>query len=345
MKLSVLIPMYNVERYIKKCLTSLLNQGIDILDYEIIVVNDGSTDNSLEIAKTLSQKHTNIVVYSQENKGTVFTRNRMLKLAKGEYIYFVDADDYVASNALNVILNFATSNQLDLVGFDTLVTKRREKNKLDKSFVTNMLPEIVIGTEYLKDNKNLRIEIWWYFVRKDFLEKYNIHFDRIDYDGDVVFTLKLFLKAKRVAYFPFKIYRYFQSPKSTIRGGNSKSKKRIIDYFIALIIDFSNLINIVEEKEIPHKDTILGNFKFRRDVFVFFTITKMIKANLNIKEVKRNLVAIETVNGYPMKDFNSEEFSRIRYKILKSLLNNEFILFFILKTYYFIPKKILRRKF
>ena len=251
MKLSVLIPMYNVERYIKKCLTSLLNQGIDILDYEIIVVNDGSTDNSLEIAKTLSQKHTNIVVYSQENKGTVFTRNRMLKLAKGEYIYFVDADDYVASNALNVILNFATSNQLDLVGFDTLVTKSREKNKLDKSFVTNMLPEIVIGTEYLKDNKNLRIEIWWYFVRKDFLEKHNIHFDRIDYDGDVVFTLKLFLKAKRVAYFPFKIYRYFQSPKSTIRGGNSKSKKRIIDYFIALIIDFSNLINIVEEKEIP----------------------------------------------------------------------------------------------
>ncbi|WOD43414.1 glycosyltransferase [Hwangdonia lutea] len=334
MKLSVLIPMYNVECYIEKCLASLLNQGIDAQDYEIIIVNDGSADNSLKIAEAFSKNHSNIFVHSQENRGAVFTRNKMLKLARGEYIYFVDADDYVAENALNTVLDYAVSNQLDLVGFDTLVARNRKMNKVDAKFQNTKLPKIITGNEFLRDNKNLRIEIWWYFVKRDFLNKHQIAFDRIDYDGDVVFTLKLFLKAKKVAYFPAKIYRYFQSPESTVRSASDKSKKRIIDYFVALIDDFSKLIDEVKDKENPYKKTIIGNFKFRRDVFVFFTITKMVKANLSFNEVKRNLIKFEAVGAYPIKHFNAEEFSILRYKVLKSLINNKLMLYLILKVYH-----------
>ncbi|WP_418603826.1 glycosyltransferase [Hwangdonia sp.] len=333
MKLSILIPMYNVESYIEKCLSSLLAQGISTRDYEIIVVNDGSTDNSLQIAETFSKNHSNIFIYSQENRGAVFTRNKMLKLAKGEYIYFVDADDYVANNSLNTVLDFAVSNQLDLVGFDTLITRSREVNTLDSTLEDSELSKIVTGTEFLRDNKNLRIEIWWYFIKKDFLNKHQVTFDRTDYDGDVVFTLKLFLEAKKVAYFPVKIYRYFQSSESTVRSGSDKAKKRIIDYFVALIDDFSRLIDEVKEKEIEHKKTIINNFNFRRDVFVFFTITKMVKGNLNFKEIKHNLTKCEAVGAYPIKHFNAEEFSALHYKVLKSLLNNKWTLYFVLKAY------------
>lgn len=344
MKLSVLIPMYNAEPYIEKCLASLLTQGIDVLDYEIIIVNDGSTDNSLEIAETLSKNHSNIFIHSQENKGAVFTRNKMLKLAKGEYIYFVDADDYVADNSLNTVLNFAVSNQLDLVGFDTLITTSQEKYKLNSPLLSTATPKVVTGTEFLKDNKNLRVEIWWYFIKKDFLKKHNIYFDRIDYDGDVVFTLKLFLEARKVAHFPVKIYRYFQSPKSTIRSRGNKAEKRIIKYFVALIDDFSNLIENTNKKEFLYKNTIISNFKFRRDVFVFFTLTKMIKANLSFKEINHYLYKLENVNAYPIKNFNSEEFSVLRYKILKSLFNNKLALFLILKSYHIIQKTRFRKK-
>ena len=340
MKLSVLIPMYNVADYIEKCLSSLLSQRIDEQDYEIIIVNDGSTDNSLEIAESISNKHKNITIYSQENKGAIFTRNKMLKLAKGDYLYFVDADDYVVCNSLAPVLDFAVSNKMDIVGFDTLVTRSREKNKLDDFTDTNALPKIVTGIEYLKENKNLRVEIWWYFIKKDFLNKHHITFDSINYDGDVTFTLRLFLKAKKVAHFSLKIYRYLQSSESTMRSDAIKANKRIINYFMALIVDFTNLIDEVKKKEISFKNPILSNFKFRRDVFAFFTITKMIKANLSIKEFKFNLSQLERINVYPIKNFNDEEFNSSRYKIMLRLMNYKPILFIIHLIYNALPKKI-----
>tara|TARA_R110002049_G_scaffold306635_1_gene505438 strand:+ start:12707 stop:13699 length:993 start_codon:yes stop_codon:yes gene_type:complete len=330
--------MYNVAHYIENCLISLLTQGIDEREYEVIVVNDGSTDASLEVAEQVSKRHSNIFVYSQENKGAVFTRNRMMKLAKGEYIYFVDADDYLAHNSLASVLNFAISNQIDVMGFDMLETNSQNDFQLSNP-QENELPSIISGSQFLKDNRNMRIEIWWYLIRKDFLDSCNISFDRTDYDGDVVFTLRLFLEAKKVAFSPLKIYRYFQSPESTMRSNSFKAKKRIIDYFIALIDDFSNLIEEVKEKEIPFKNAIIDNFKFRRDVFTFFTIGKMVKGNLSVKEVNQNLIQLETVNAYPMTHFNKEEFSSFRYKTLSRLFNQKLVLFFMLKTYNLFKKK------
>ena len=95
MNLSILIPMCNAERYIEKCLESLMFQSIAKDDYEVIVFDDGSSDSSLKVVKNFSKKYTNILIYTHANRGVVFTRNKLLKLAKGTYIYFVDADDFL----------------------------------------------------------------------------------------------------------------------------------------------------------------------------------------------------------------------------------------------------------
>ena len=99
-KLSIIIPVYNTEEYLPRCLNSCLEQDLLANEYEIIAINDGSSDNSLQILNAYALKYPNIRVINQENRGLGATRNRGLNLAIGEYIWFVDSDDWVLENCL-----------------------------------------------------------------------------------------------------------------------------------------------------------------------------------------------------------------------------------------------------
>ena len=104
MKISLIVPVYNVEKYIEKCLLSCLKQDIPQSDYEIIVVNDGSPDSSLAIAERIAAAATNIIIVSQKNGGLSAARNTGLKIAKGDYIWFIDSDDTIKENCLKSIV-------------------------------------------------------------------------------------------------------------------------------------------------------------------------------------------------------------------------------------------------
>ena len=104
MKLSVVIPLYNKEKYIDRCLKSLLTQDVSLNEYEIVIVDDGSTDTGSFICKGYMEKYSNIHFFSQENAGPSAARNRGLEATNGDYIYFLDADDYIAKNVLTSIL-------------------------------------------------------------------------------------------------------------------------------------------------------------------------------------------------------------------------------------------------
>ncbi len=335
MKLSVLIPMYNAESYIERCLYSLMHQDIPKQDYEVIVFNDGSSDTSEAIVKNFAKPHTNVVLHSHTNEGVISTRNKLLKLAKGTYMYFMDADDYVAHNALGEVLRFSLENDIDIMGFNTLVTKHDTLFNLDTTFHEYELPKIVSGPQFLKENKNLRIEIWWFLVRRSFLNDNKLTFneDVQAYDGDVVFTLRSFLYAKKVAYSPMSVYRYYQSPESTMRTGNRTYKKRIVTYFLALIYDFTNLIDNLEKFSIPHKEIIKHNFRFRRDAFAFFTIMKMIRAEFSVETVKEKLLKLESIKAYPIQSFIDDEYNTLKYKLLTYIFNHKFLLFICIRLH------------
>ncbi len=333
MKLSVLIPMYNAESFIERCLESLMNQNISKQDYEVLVFNDGSNDTCKNKVEEFIKTHDNVFLYSHKNEGVISTRNKLLKLAKGTYIYFMDADDYIAYNSLSDVLKFATQNEIDIMGFNTLVTKKAALFNLNETFQEMELPKIISGDQFLKENINLRIEIWWYLVRKDFLHKHKLAFSEGDYDGDVVFTLRLFLYAKKVAYSPVVIYRYFQSPESTMRSENKVYKRKIVLYFMALINDLNNLIKALDGFSIKHKKEIADNFKFRRDAFTFFTIIKMIKADFSIKTIEEKLFELEKIGAYPIDSFVREEYKSFKYKLLTYALNHKTLLFILAKLH------------
>ena len=104
MLLSFIIPVYNTEEYLESCIQSLLEQDISQDEYEIICINDGSSDRSLEILKHFSQNYKNIIVVDQKNFGVCASRNRGLDLAKGEYIWFIDSDDFIKKNILGTLM-------------------------------------------------------------------------------------------------------------------------------------------------------------------------------------------------------------------------------------------------
>lgn len=120
-KVSVIVPVYNTARYLEQCLNSILNQTLK--EFEIICVNDGSTDDSAKILEKYSQKDKRIVVINQENAGVSVARNAGLNCAKGRYIAFVDSDDYIKKNFLEVLYTTAVSTEADITACDIIYEK------------------------------------------------------------------------------------------------------------------------------------------------------------------------------------------------------------------------------
>ena len=112
--LSIIIPVYNVEQYLPRCLDSVLQQDIPYEEYEVIVVNDGSPDSSLAIAESYARRYPNVKVVTRQNGGLSAARNTGLEYAKGEYVWFVDTDDRIASNCIRYLCNYAKDNKLDV---------------------------------------------------------------------------------------------------------------------------------------------------------------------------------------------------------------------------------------
>ena len=116
--ISVIVPIYNVERYLPACLESIVQQFIE--DYEAILVNDGSTDSSGVICDEYAAKHPQFRVIHQENQGVASARNRGVSEARGEYILFLDSDDFLVPNSMSGLLDLANKNELDVLGFSLI---------------------------------------------------------------------------------------------------------------------------------------------------------------------------------------------------------------------------------
>ncbi len=207
--ISVIIPVYNVEKYLKECVDSVLKQTYE--NYEIILVNDGSTDGSGSICDEYTDKYHKITVVHKENSGPSKTRNIGLDVAKGEYIYFLDSDDYLDETAFEKLIRVAKSQEADMVFFDACSFAdpkdafdvkqgylRKNKYKADTGY--NVLTE-------LNKNKDFHCSIPLLFVRKAFLDKSGLLINENIYcSEDMLFTYQLFCVAQRVAQCSERLY-------------------------------------------------------------------------------------------------------------------------------------------
>lgn len=197
---SVLIPAYNVERYLPKCLDSVLCQTFK--DFEIILIDDGSTDKTGEICEDYRKKDFRVKVYHQENRGISATRELCLQKACGEFIQFVDSDDWIEPNMLEILVKVANDTKSDIVAFDF------RTHYFHKTEIVS-LPCREIETFRRNCISSLWTVLWKNFIRMNLVKDNLIHFPVGIDGGEDYFVMSLLsLFAKRIAYVPQPFYNY-----------------------------------------------------------------------------------------------------------------------------------------
>lgn len=237
-KFSVIVPVYKVEELIKECIDSIMAQTFG--DFEVICVDDKSPDNSMKYVRECAKKDPRIKIHVQpKNKGLGAARNDGVKLAKGEYIVFVDSDDYIHKDML---LNLADrlKDEPDAIFFDARVVstdyKETELNPVKTYYVrTGKYKKIDKGTNYfnlLVKNGDYIHSAWLWCVKKDFLAKNNIKCEEGKLHEDVVYTLNVFMKAEKIAYISKRLYNY-RVRNNSITNSKENFKPRLVGMLTA----------------------------------------------------------------------------------------------------------------
>ncbi|MGB3775502.1 MAG: glycosyltransferase [Leeuwenhoekiella sp.] len=326
MKLSILIPVYNAEEHLGRCLDSLLDQELDYHDYEILLRDDGSTDGSVDLINTYTQQAPHIKLTRDTNKGAYVQRNLLMAQATGDYLYFMDADDYLVRKSLGKILKLAYKHDLDLCCFNIKLTfnKDNEIPFIDQQNLNNSPLEVISGKTYLEQNQEMRYEIWWYFIKRSFLKDSGIVFNEGRYHHDVLFTLKLLLKAKRLIFIPTTVYCYFQSTGSIMRTSTREHADRLLKAGRELTSGVNKLIHKVSKDGSNKK--LLDNLKYSRDKFAFYLCIRKIKAGYSLNEIKKLYSYLKSIDSYPIAHYTGKDMPLKKYLSLRLLINHTCIL-------------------
>lgn len=333
--ISVIVPVYNVEAYLPMCLDSLLRQEMGGKEYEVILINDGSTDNSRGICQQYVNEHPNFILLDQENQGVAMARNHGLAKAMGEFVVFVDSDDFLADNGLRQIADVIRQNQdVELVRFFSSYGNHVKDNN-DTSIDYS-------GTaEYLLKKGGYPAFIWTYAYRKSFLDKFNIRFERLRFSEDGLFIATVYLHNPKVVSTRANIYRYVLRQDSAV-GNRAKKQSR------ACVEDGLTAYECI------NKEMRKSQFRDNRDVVMACKHSMNIKKNslysrilsaeYNRREygnLKRRIVG----NGfYPIVPWSADKGNRRMCKLINLIFSSFFtykmvsVFFTRIFTPYVLPK-------
>lgn len=245
MFLTIIIPVYNAQKYIDECLQSCLSQDIDKNDYQIICIDDGSTDNSLNILNEYKKNNSNIIVVSQKNSGVSVARNKGIGLAQGDYIWFVDSDDFIRHNCLSELKELA-QEKYDIISFGGY-----EFNlKLDNE------EKVLLSNNKLKPN----ITYWGYSIfkiyKKSIIEDNKIFFhNEIRYGEDEVFNNDVFEYSDTSYILEYTNYLYRKNPTSVMNTLSIPENqiKQIESIIISMVVLKQGIENRKYTKEISRR--------------------------------------------------------------------------------------------
>ena len=297
--ISIIMATYNGERYLKEQIDSILNQNTD-LEYEIIIVDDGSTDNTEEVLKCYENDE-RIKYYKKDNSGVADTRNYGVKMATGEYIIFVDSDDYISENLLNDIERFIRQG-IELIKWNVTFVDENLNDYFKPYSVTIENTTGEQGFNQLFGNDNLIDCLWNYAIKKDLM----IEFPSGTYHEDFATMPLIIFKAKSFVSINRREYFYVQSENSIMREINTeKTRKKIQDK----LTHFDNLINTVNK----------------------LNLSQLTKENYGIYATNSLLAVIKDLKGEDKKLYKKELKNRkiwqyIKIRNLKQLIKRMFII-------------------
>ena len=312
MVLSVLIPVYNVSAWINHCLDSIVNQHIAPHCCEIIVVNDGSTDNSEEIVRKYAALYPNIMLYTQSNKGLSAARNKALEHASGDYILFVDSDDWLFPGSLLKLMNKATELKSDIISFGAYSVYPDGKENLFTEDIYSGLVN-VSGIEYL-NTLNLCGCACRMLFKRSFLSQNNIRMKEGIYCEDELFLPVAFILAGTVSVVDLKVYAYRRHSDSITTNKNRAHLTRLLNDRIFVASELKEYsLNLSQEmrKALQYKICLLTV-----DVILNLYIGEYSK-----EERKKAIDTLTKKGLYPLP----EQDRTIKYNLFRIVVNNPFL--------------------
>lgn len=237
MILSIIIPVYNVELFVEKCLQSCENQDISKDEYEIVVVNDGSIDNSLVIVNKMAEMFANIRVFSQQNTGLSAARNKGMREAKGDYYMFVDSDDWIAENCLGMLVKKLRNERPDALAICAANVVNgeyiRRQNYLDETPISGR-DLLVRGVSPCAP-----FSIW----SSSFFKKFNFSFFEGIFHEDSELIPRAYYFASKVSLTNKILYYVRQNPNSITRASNPKKSFDLVNTVCTHLSDFVSCVD------------------------------------------------------------------------------------------------------
>lgn len=327
--LSIIIPIYNSGKYLNECVDHILNQEFN--NCEIILVNDGSTDDSEKVIDGYVNKYSNIIKINKENGGIGSAREAGLKIARGEYISFVDSDDYVDSKMLGFMMSHIKKYNCDIAicGISMFSDKNGEeigRIEIPDQFRNKALSREEILNLYL--NNKITGHAWNKIYKKQVILENNIRFDYTRYYEDMYPTLKILDKIKKGIYVDGCYYKYRQEVDGSVT--RTYSKEHLNDYITAIKLCESYIQNL------DNKDIYINSFK-QFKLYNFNTVLKMYYKfkNYNRRDIKKEF------NIY--FDKLNVDYSLFEILIDKNIVNRNKFMYLLYKTNLLLYKEKLKR--
>ena len=300
LKLSIIIPVYQVEKYIRPCLESIFKQDLNDEDFEVIIVNDGTKDRSMEVIQDIIDQHKNITVINQENQGLSMARNNGMAIARGEYILMPDSDDLLVENSVKPLLEKAIGTKADLIIADFTEMSDEEITKLtsNKHFEINEVR--MTGKELYLYLDNIIAPIWRTLYRRQFLYDNHLLFIPNICFEDNPFTNECYLKADLCIKTNQLLYIYRTGHSSISSPKNFDIKKA---HDICIVIDRIMKLKGIEglSSEIINKIDNVGFKMFNKLLYRVLFIFDYPQKVAVIKMLKREVPDLRFTHGFKQK--------------------------------------------
>ena len=279
--ISIIIPVYNGSKFISRCLDSILNQTYK--NTEVILINDGSTDNSLEIIKEYSNKYKNIKYIDQKNQGASIARNKGIEESKGKYLVFIDIDDYIESDYLEKLCSSIKNKDMVVSGYNRVVGSKTIFSKIPKNTYWSAFKYTAT---------------WGKIYNAEFIKKNNIKFlDDVKIGEDLFFNITVINKTNKIGILEYAGYNYYDNEESLTNTINKTAKKRNQQML--------HLLNSIDEifKETKIDKKYIYFFYLKTIVFYLLTQRGLLSNKEYYNEYKKYFNFLEEYkNKYKLKE-------------------------------------------
>ena len=319
-EISFVIPAYNVEKYIERCLDSIYHQDIEESLYEVIVIDDGSTDRTMQILERIQQNHKNLYVFSQQNQGPGSSRNLGIDKSKGKYIWFVDADDYLLENSMSAFFYEIEDEDIEIFCFPFKLIQP-DGSMYDEIFPHTLTNRCMAGKDAINKGFN-KWAVWMSCWNKDYINRIKLRFlPDVIRGEDALFAYIGIIQARKIKIIdtPLYVYERKQGGLTTVNNFEVYKRQRFGDIRIAKSLNDLFL----KYKNVDREMSTMIRIHFQQVHFgltlsLFMNKKRYRKLRINKEVVKQ----MKNADLYPLKP----PFYSLKKKLLSYILNIEFLI-------------------